>query len=51
MKKMKILLIANYKLGVGGISGQVELLHKYLNREEGYAVDIYSLKGNPINEY
>lgn len=48
MKKIKILLIANYKLGVGGISGQVELLHKYLNREEGYAVDIYSLKGNPI---
>ena len=26
----KILLIGNYKAGVGGISGQMELLHKHL---------------------
>ena len=40
---MKILLICNYKPGVGGISGQVELLQKYL-RSEGHAADIFSTK-------
>lgn len=40
---MKILLICNYKPEVGGISGQVELLQKYL-RSEGHAADIFSTK-------
>ena len=40
---MRVLLICNYKLGVGGISGQVELLQKYL-REEGHVADIFSTK-------
>ena len=42
---MKILLICNYKPGVGGISGQVELLHRKL-REEGHTADIFSTKGS-----
>ena len=42
---MKILLICNYKPGVGGISGQVQLLQKYL-REEGHTVDISSTKAS-----
>ena len=40
---MKILLICNYKPGVGGISGQVELLQKHL-QEEGHVADIFSTK-------
>lgn len=44
----KVLIIANYQPSVGGISVQVELLHKYLNSEEGYRVDIFSLKGSII---
>lgn len=42
---MKILLICNYKPGVGGISGQVELLQKHL-REEGHVADIFSTKAS-----
>ena len=40
---MKVLLICNYKPRVGGISGQVELLQKYL-RSEGHSADIFSTK-------
>ena len=40
---MRILLICNYKPGVGGISGQVELLQKHL-REDGHVADIFSTK-------
>lgn len=40
---MKILLICTYKPEVGGISGQVELLQKYL-RSEGHYADIFSTK-------
>lgn len=40
---MRILLICNYKPGVGGISGQVEILQKHL-REEGHVADIFSTK-------
>ena len=40
---MRVLLICNYKPGVGGISGQVEILQKKL-REEGYIADIFSTK-------
>ena len=42
---MKVLLICNYRPGVGGISGQVELLQKHL-REEGHVADIFSTKGS-----
>ena len=41
---MRILLICNYTPGVGGISGQVELLRKHL-REEGHVADTFSTKG------
>lgn len=44
----KVLIIANYQPSVGGISVQVELLHKYLNSEEGYLVDIFSLKASIV---
>lgn len=42
---MRVLLICNYKPGVGGISGQVEILQRKL-REEGHTVDIFSTKGD-----
>lgn len=42
---MKVLLICNYKPGVGGISGQVEILQRKL-RSEGHAADIFSTKGS-----
>lgn len=42
---MKILLICNYKPGVGGISGQVEILQGKL-REEGYVADVFSTKAS-----
>ncbi len=44
---MKVLLICNYKPGVGGISGQVELLQKHL-REEGHTADIFSTKASAL---
>lgn len=44
----KVLIIANYQLSVGGISVQVDLLHKYLNSEHGYIADIFSLKGSIV---
>lgn len=46
---MRILLISNYKSGMGGIHGQVEMLHHHLNREDGTAADIFSTRGNPIS--
>ena len=45
---MKILLISNYKHGIGGINAQVDLLHAYLNQEDGIKADVFSTKGNPI---
>ena len=45
---MKILLISNYKRGVGGINAQVDLLHTYLNQEDGIKADVFSTKGNPL---
>ncbi|MGX8712347.1 MAG: glycosyltransferase family 4 protein [bacterium] len=42
---MRVLLICNYKPGVGGISGQVELLQRHL-REEGHVAKIFSTKGS-----
>jgi glycosyltransferase involved in cell wall biosynthesis len=42
---MKILLIANYEEGVGGISVQVKLQRDLL-RGDGYACDILSTKGS-----
>lgn len=41
----KILFICNYKPGVGGISGQVEVLQSHL-REEGFTADVFSTRGN-----
>ena len=42
---MRILLICNYRPGVGGISGQVEILQQKL-REEGHTAEIFSTKGS-----
>ena len=42
---MKILLVCNYRAGVGGISGQVEILQRKL-REEGIVADIFSTKAS-----
>lgn len=44
---MKVLLICNYKPGVGGISGQVEILQRKL-RSEGHTADIFSTKGSAL---
>ena len=41
---MKVLIIANYRQGVGGISSQVELLHNHL-LEDGIDSSIFSTKG------
>lgn len=41
----KVLLIANYKPGTGGISGQVEKLHYYLDKE-GVENIIFSIRGS-----
>lgn len=41
----KVLLIANYKPGTGGISGQVEKLHAYLDKE-GVVNGVFSTKGS-----
>ena len=38
-------MICNYKPGVGGISGQVELLERHL-REEGHTAEVFSTKGS-----
>lgn len=45
---MKLLLISNYQRGIGGINAQVDLLHTYLNQEDGIKADIFSTKGNPL---
>lgn len=39
----RVLFLCNYRAGVGGISGQVEILQRKL-REEGYVADIFSTK-------
>lgn len=44
---MKVLILANYKSSTGGISGQVTLLHQYLN-QDGIKADIYSTKANVL---
>lgn len=44
---MKVLLICNYKPGVGGISGQVEILQRKF-RNEGHTADIFSTKGSVL---
>lgn len=44
----KVLIIANYQPSVGGISGQVDLLYKYLNKEENFYANIFSLRGSII---
>ena len=42
---MNILIVCNYKPGVGGISGQVEILQRKL-REDGHTAAIFSTKGS-----
>lgn len=42
---MKVLLICNYRAGVGGISGQVEILQRRW-REEGNQADIFNTKAS-----
>lgn len=44
---MSVLLICNNKPGVGGISGQVEILQRKL-RNEGHTADIFSTKGSVL---
>ena len=43
----KILLISNYKAGIGGINAQMDILRDYINHE-GYDVSIFSTKGNVV---
>ena len=42
---MRVLLICNYKPGVGGISGQVEILQRML-RKDGHEAEIFSTKAS-----
>lgn len=42
---MKVLMVCNYRPGVGGISGQVELLQRHL-RDEGNQVDVFNTKAS-----
>ena len=44
----KVLIIANYKGPIGGISGQIEMLQKCL-LQEGYHAVLYSTQGNVVN--
>lgn len=44
---MRVLLVCNYRAGVGGISGQVETLQRKL-REEGHEADIFSTKASVL---
>ena len=43
----RVLLICNFKPGVGGISGQVEALQRHLV-EEGYVADVFSCRGSLV---
>lgn len=42
-----VLFVCNYKPGVGGISGQVEILQKKL-REEGHTANVFSTKASVV---
>lgn len=44
----KVLFVANYHKGLGGISGQVEALVKNLSLEDGIVVGVFSTKGSVI---
>ena len=44
----KVLYVANFVPGKGGISGQVEYLMRYMSAEEAYHVEFFSTKGNPL---
>lgn len=45
---MKVLIVANYRESVGGISGQVKLLHEHLLKE-GISTEIFSTKASVLN--
>lgn len=42
-----VLFVANYRQSSGGISSQIEILNRLLQRE-GFKTGIFSLKGNPF---
>lgn len=44
---MKVLLVCNYKPGVGGISGQVEILQKMLEAD-GHTAEVFSTKASAL---
>lgn len=44
---LRVLFVANYKPGVGGISGQVEILQNKL-QDEGITADIFQTKGSVL---
>lgn len=41
----RILIIGNYQAGIGGISGQIEMLHRCL-QQDGVDCSLFSTKGN-----
>ena len=45
---MKILFVCNYRKGVGGISGQVEMLQRGL-KADGHTADIFSARGTVLH--
>jgi glycosyltransferase involved in cell wall biosynthesis len=47
---MKVLFICNYKPGVGGISGQVEILQRMLWKD-GHKTDIFSTKASVLRRF
>lgn len=46
-----ILYIANYKGSIGGISGQVQLLHSYVSKEPNFEATIFSTQGNLLKRF
>ena len=44
--KKRVLFVANYKHGVGGISGQVDVLLAKLPLEDGIEAEVFSTKGS-----
>ncbi len=47
----KVLYIANYNKGIGGISGQVEQLYNNVSSEANYEVSIFSTRGNVVRRF
>ena len=47
----RILFVANYSKGLGGISGQVEYLVRYLSKEPLFSVEVFSTKGSLLKRF